>query len=75
MLKDSELAGMKIVARGRGYGEHSVDVLDLVARLESAEAALQGMLSIDDSVTQGQERELREQWIPRARAHFDQTKG
>lgn len=30
--------------------------------------ALRGMLSIEDSVTQGQERERREEWLPKARA-------
>ena len=31
-------------------------------------AALKGMIDIEDSVTQGQERELREKWIPITRA-------
>lgn len=39
----------------------------VVSRLQLTERALAGMLSIHDSVTQGQEREFREKWIPLAR--------
>lgn len=39
----------------------------VVSRLQLTETALAGMLAIHDSVTQGQERELREKWIPLAR--------
>ena len=31
-------------------------------------AALRGMVAIHDSVTQGQERELKLDWVPKARA-------
>ena len=44
---------------------------------ENAEllAALSGMVAIFDSVTQGQERELREEWLPKARAALSRARG
>jgi len=38
-------------------------------------AALAGMLAINDSVTQGQEREYREKFLPMARAALERAKG
>lgn len=37
--------------------------------------ALAGMLSIEDSVTRGQERERRDEWIPKARAALAKASG
>jgi hypothetical protein len=37
--------------------------------------ALAGLVSIEDSVTQGQERERREEWIPKARAILSRVGG
>jgi len=37
-------------------------------------AALAGMLAINDSVTQGQEREYREKFLPMARAALERAK-
>ena len=39
----------------------------LQSRAYQLEAALAGMVAIHDSVTMGQERELREYWLPIAR--------
>jgi hypothetical protein len=47
-------------------------VADDLERVHAAVAemieALAGLVSIEDSVTQGQERDRREEWIPKARA-------
>jgi hypothetical protein len=40
----------------------------LIAAAPELLEALRGMLSIEESVTQGQERERRAEWLPKARA-------
>jgi hypothetical protein len=47
----------------------------LIAAAPDLLAALRGMLSIHDSVTLGQEREFREQWVPIARAAIAKAEG
>ncbi len=47
------------------YAERDTAVLAAAPELYEA---LRGMLAIHDSVTQGQEKELRDKWIPAARA-------
>jgi len=64
-----------IVAPGYPYRAAHVPAVDPAELV----AALQGMLAIEDSVTQGQEKELRDKWIPAARAalqsHLDKLGG
>ena len=47
----------------------------LIAACPDMLAALEGLLSIESSVTQGQERELREEWIPKARLALAKAHG
>ena len=49
-------------------GSQAWGLAQVDASMTNLIAALQGMLSIGDSVTQGQERERREEWLPKARA-------
>ena len=43
-------------------------IVKAVNNFEAMREALKGMLHIQDSVTQGQERELKAEWIPKTRA-------
>lgn len=46
----------------------------LELQVQELREALEGLLSIESTVTQGQEREFREKFIPIARAILEKTK-
>ena len=63
------IAALEAEMSNPGYVEHATeDIRDLIRAVREQQAALQGMMDINNSVTQGQERELRERNIPIARA-------
>ena len=56
------------VCYGNSGTEIAAFIVKAVNNFEAMREALKGMLQIQDSVTQGQERELKAEWIPKARA-------
>lgn len=55
--------------------EEAIANARLIAAAPELLEALAGMVSIYDSVTSGQERELREEWLPKARAVIAKATG
>lgn len=73
-------AEIRCSTSGRIVCEVQGDVTDhshvaLIAAAPELLEALRGMLAIEDSVTQGQERELRAEWLPKARAALAKAEG
>jgi hypothetical protein len=59
-------AALRLAKSARDYNGDMLNKSRL--RCERLEALLRGLVSVHDSVTMGQERERRDEWLPKARA-------
>ncbi len=57
-----------------GYGTTAADIRSLLDENKRMRELLYGLYDIEDSVTQRQERELRERWIPLLRAFINKSR-
>ena len=66
---------LRMSRAGQDKADPNVLFLRKLAAAPALYEALAGLLSIFDSVTMGQEAELRDEWIPQARAALRQARG